>query len=167
MTDTRSLNKEIESAKLLAANMADIIGDDMDLLSDMIEGETGLFEIIDRAIKRVGELEAIAASIDEYSGKLASRKSRLKKQSDTLRSAVITAMSVAGKDSMELPSATISVKATPRKLVIIDEALIPAEYWKPSDPKLDRKALLAAVKDDKVPGAERDNGGETLSIRRA
>ena len=46
------------------------------------------------------------------------------------------------------------------------EALIPAKFWKPQDPKLDRAAVAEALKaGETVPGASLSNGGLSLSIR--
>jgi Siphovirus Gp157 len=50
--------------------------------------------------------------------------------------------------------------------LILDEAILPAKFWKAQDPKLDKKAVLDALKaKEDVPGASLSNGGETISIR--
>ena len=41
---------------------------------------------------------------------------------------------------------TASLKNSAPALQIITECLIPAAYWKPQDPKLDKLGLLAALK---------------------
>ena len=72
--------------------------------------------------------------------------------------------------ALRLPSATISVTRRPPGLVIADEADIPAQFWvqpDPPAPKLDKKALLAALNDNQViPGAGLDNGSVSLTVRR-
>jgi hypothetical protein len=51
-------------------------------------------------------------------------------------------------------------------VLIVDEAAIPADFWKPSDPKLDKKAVGEALKAGReVAGAMMSNGGETLQVR--
>ena len=51
-------------------------------------------------------------------------------------------------------------------IVIEDEEGIPASYWKPQPPKLDRRGLLAALTAGQaVPGAHLGNGGVTLVVR--
>jgi hypothetical protein len=48
----------------------------------------------------------------------------------------------------------------------VDESHIPEAFWKPQQPKLDRRALLAALKAGEViRGAALDNGGTALSVR--
>ena len=60
---------------------------------------------------------------------------------------------------MELPQATISLRAVPPKAEITDEALVPSKFWKAQDPKLDKKAVLDALKGkEDVPGASLSNG---------
>jgi hypothetical protein len=52
------------------------------------------------------------------------------------------------------------------KAIILNEADIPSKFWKAQDPKLDRKAVLDALKaKEAVAGAELSNGGETIQIR--
>ena len=54
----------------------------------------------------------------------------------------------------------------PPKAEIVDESMIPSKFWKPSDPKLDRKAVLEALKaKEDVPSATLSNGSETLMVR--
>ena len=166
MSEARTLTKETEAAKALIANMADVIGDDAELLSDTIEGETSLFEAISRAVNRINELGTLIASLGEYEKSMSARKSRLKQQADVLRTSVAVAMSVAGHKTMELPMATISRKHVPPGISITDEADIPPKFWIAGNPRLDRKALLEALRDGKsVAGAQLGNGGETLAIR--
>jgi hypothetical protein len=68
--------------------------------------------------------------------------------------------------TVETPAGTITRKSVPPSVLIVDEAAIPADYWKPSDPKLDKKAVGEALKAGReVPGAMMSNGGETLQVR--
>lgn len=67
---------------------------------------------------------------------------------------------------LEQPESTVSVRATPRQLVIQDEKAIPEAFWVPQPPKLDRRRLSAALAaDSSIPGAILDNGGSTISVR--
>jgi hypothetical protein len=64
------------------------------------------------------------------------------------------------------PDFTMSLRAQPPKLLVTEESTIPEEFWRPQAPKLERKALLAALKAGAiVPGATLDNGGVTISVR--
>lgn len=148
--------------------MADVIGDDAELAADTVEGETNLQEVMRSALARVIALDAMTAGIKTTMDALADRKARLEKQREMIREGLSVAMEVASLKKLETPLATISLRAVPPKVEILDESAIPASYWKPQDPKLDRKAVLDALKArEEVPGATLSNGGSTISIRMA
>lgn len=168
LTETLALSVEAEAAKTLIANMKDTLGDDADLIADTVEGETEFFEVMKRVVERIGELDAHTNGLTEYTKVIAARKSRLEQQAENLRTAVAVAMEMTGIQSRELPGATITLRKKDREPVIVDEAQIPAEFWKPQDPKLDRKSLRTEAKSGReIPGVELDNGGSVLSIRRS
>lgn len=163
---THNLHVETEAARVLLANVRDIIGDDDDAIHDALEGETNLLEAISDAVNRIAELEAHQEALAIQAKALAERKSRFEVQAERVRAAVLVAMGIAELRKLELPQATISRKPVPPKAVITSEAEIPSRFWKPSDPKLDRKAVLDALKAKEiVPGAELSNGSETISIK--
>lgn len=150
----------------MLANIRDVIGDDDEMALTAVEGETGLIEAISSAVARLHDLDAHAEAISLQMKALGERKSRFEAQHDRIKAAVAVAMGQAELRKLELPSATLSIRAVPPKAEIIDEALVPSKFWKPADPKLDRKALLDALKSkEDVPGAMLSNGGETLAIK--
>jgi hypothetical protein len=65
-------------------------------------------------------------------------------------------------------SSTVTLADTAPDYEITNEADIPAEYWIPGDPKLDKKKLREAILEDGlvVPGTRRTNGGQLIKIRR-
>ena len=164
----RALKDEAEAARSLLANLRDVIGDDEDATHDAIEGETSLIEIIKSAVDRLGELEAHEEALAGQIKALNTRKERFSHQGEMIRAALCVAMATANLKKLELPQATVSRKPTPPKALIVDEASIPARFWKPSDPKLDKAAVLSALKANEiVSGAELSNGGETVAIKRS
>lgn len=163
---TGRLRQEGDAAKALIANIRDVIGDDEEMALTAVEGETSLIETITQAVHRIHELDAHTEALNIQIKTLSERKSRFENQHDRVKAAVCVAMQHAELRKLELPTATLSIKAVPPKAEIIDEALVPSKFWKPADPKLDRKALLDALKaKEAVPGAALSNGSETLSIR--
>ena len=163
---SRQLLIQGEAAKALLANIRDVIGDDDEMALTAVEGETSLIETIKQAVDRLHELEAHAEAIGSQIKALGERKSRFEAQRERIKAAVAVAMGQAELRKLELPSATLSIRAVAAKAEIADEALIPSKFWKPQDPKLDRKAVLDALKaKEDVPGAVLSNGGETLAIK--
>lgn len=167
MTDVaRSLTLQGDAAKVLLANIRDVIGDDEDMRMTAVEGETGLLEAISEAVDRCEELKAHQEAIETRIKDLSERRDRFDGQAQRIKAAIQVAMMQAELRKIELPQATLSVRAVPPKAEITDEAAIPAKFWKPQDPKLDRKAVLDALKaKEQVPGATLSNGGETISLR--
>lgn len=163
---TRQLQIHGEAAKGLIANIRDVIGDDDDMVLTAVEGETSLIETISAGVDRIAELNAHCEALEIQGKALTERRSRFEDQASRIKAAIHVAMGHAELRKLELPQATLSVRAVPAKAEIVDESLIPAKFWKPQDPKLDRKAVLDALKaKEDVPGATLSNGGETLSIR--
>lgn len=160
------IKNEGEAIAELLSNCRDVIGDDEYAIQDAIEGETNFKEVASEAVERIATLNGFSKSIDDQITNLIKRRDRFENQAALIKTALSAAMTTAEIDRLELPNATLSVKALPAKAIIIDEALIPSKFWKPSDPKLDRKAVLDALKSgDSVSGAALSNGGTTLQIR--
>lgn len=167
-SENRTLYTQTEAAKTLLANIRDVIGDDEEMTVDAVEGETGLMEAIDAGIERLDTIKVFGDALDAQIKKLSERKARLTKQHDSIKQSILVAMATVDVKTLERPTATLTRTRLARKLVITAEADVPADYWRQPDPVLDKKALLAALKerDDPLPGCELSNGGETLNVRR-
>lgn len=160
----KAISNELRDALRLRAQL----GEDVDpkLLLDTIEGETNLAEACVFVLEQTNEdeilLEGLKAKIEE----LSVRKGRMEKSIADRRTIILMAMDRAGLHTIRSPLGTLSVRATLPKATISDEAVIPAKFFKPQDPKLDKAALLDALKSgEAVPGASLSNGGIQLSIR--
>lgn len=141
--------------------------DDPQLILDMIEGETDLTEAIAIVYSEIADDEAMVAGLKAKIEEFSERKARLEKANETRRNVILMAMEKAGLKTLKCPLATITVRDVPPSVVVTDEPAIPAEFWKPQDPKLDKKALAEAVKSGAaVPGAQLSNGGISLTIRK-
>mgnify|MGYP001616855430 CR=1 FL=1 len=152
-----------EEAKSMLADMGSILDDGM--VADYVEGETGLHEVMHMAINRMFDIDillnAIAATLEQIKG----RQHRLKEQQDLLRTRLAIAMEIAEITKIESPLATASYRRTPPGVVITEESAIPSAYWKPQEPRLDRRKVLEDLKAGQaVPGATLDNGGTTISL---
>lgn len=162
----RNLMRQTEAAKKL---IADLPADDEQLVTDSIEGETGLLEAIDAALAEIDECEILIVGIDEKLKVLEARKKQQKDRADRIRALIERAMLETEQLSLRLPTGTITLRKSGPSLVITNEADIPASFWVEQErpaPKLDKKALAEAVKSKPIPGASLDNGTFSLSIRR-
>lgn len=163
---SRSLHIEGEAARGLLANLRDVIEGDEELALTAVEGETNLIEAISAGVDRMSEVKTYCEALETKIKSLSERRSRFEDQAARIKTAIQVAMGHAELRKIELPQATLTIQRVAAKAEITDESAIPAKFWKPQDPKLDRKALLDALKaKEDVPGAVLSNGGETLAIR--
>jgi hypothetical protein len=160
-------NEMVRYVNLKAALEAEDL--DPQTLLDTLEGETNLLEALAEVAESIAEDECFAEALTTRIRTIQERKSRLEHAAETKRNLVIMAMEKAHLKSVKQPNATISVRATKPRLVVVDEALVPGKFFKSPEPILDRTALKAALEDlpreGKIPGAELSHGGVSLTIR--
>lgn len=163
MSELYRLNREMIAANALREALGT---DDDDLLRDSIEGETDLHEMIAATVTSMDEDTMLADGLANRIYDLKTRAARIEKRIATKRAAIEQAMVIGDLKTLELPTITATVKRTTPGLQITDEAMIPEAYWKAKDPVLDKAALKKALKDGPIPGAQLDNGGVALQLRR-
>lgn len=167
MTDmSHRLIQETKAAEILREQIKATASDDEQLVADMIQGETSIHELLAKVVEQITTDGGLVKGIDETVKRLKERQDRIEKRIGWFRTAAATAMEVAAIKKLEAPAGTITLKAVPPSVVITDEAAIPSAFWKVPEPRLDKKAVLDALKDNvAVPGAELGNGGQTIQIR--
>ena len=173
MSDRQSavgaLHRQTEAARALVAEIFPFVENDDDTRRDMIEGSTDLHEAIRGGVARIVEIGAMQAGLKATMTQMKERAGRLESQEERIRAAMLIAMEVAGLQRLETPHGTVSRKAVAPSVVVTNESDIPAEFWKRADPTLDKRALLAALKErpagEHIPGAELSNGGMTLALK--
>ena len=155
------LNKAVELRRALAEH-----ADDPALILDAIEGETNLGEACAIVLEQIHEDEILVEGLKAKLQELTTRKGRMEKSIEDRRNIILMAMEKAGIPTIRTPLGTLSVRPTPKQAIITDESQIPARFWKPQDPKLDRAELAAALRcGELVPGATLGNGGIALTLR--
>lgn len=161
--------KEAKAVTALRGTLADHgLADDPDLLIDSIEGETSLFEAIDRLLITIAESEGLAKGARAAAAEIESRALRFDKRAETCRAMIEQALMIAELEKVERPGGTLSLVRRAAKVEITEESDIPAEFWKTGDPKLDKKALAAALKEGRpIAGAALSNCAPSLTIRTA
>ena len=160
------LHKEKQAAKVLLANYNDLISDDEEMTSHLIEGETDLLEVIDQVVEEIAWEEVHIEALNKMIEKVKNRRDRKKAKVERLKTSIAHAVDMAGLKKYQSPLALVSTKKVAPMPVITDEALIPSDYFKSQDPKLDKLALAKDLKDKKeIPGAKLSNGGRTIQLR--
>lgn len=140
--------------------------DDERLLLDTLEGETDLFEMTGKLLGWIeqdeGAVTALKAQVDDRT----ERRRRFEARIAAKRDAVMALLDCAGLDKLQLPEATISVRALAPKPIVANEEALPDEYC-----RVKRTPDMAAIKAGleagaTVPGVTLDNGGRSITIRR-
>lgn len=166
-TDVARIQRELEAAKVLRDQIAELAAGDEDFIRDTLEGETELPAIVRSLLAGIGEDEAMAEGIDAYAKELAGRKERLAGRAKLKRMLICTALEIAGRKTIETDVGTVTLSAVKPKAIVTEEADIPAEFFKPQPPRLDQSALSAALREGReVKGASLSNGGSTVRILR-
>jgi hypothetical protein len=160
---TLELSKHVLLRERLRSELPPV---DDEALRDTLEGLTNLPEIIGAVLRSRSEdlslARALRARIDEMEIRMARFESRAEKK----RQIVTSVMERADIRKIVEPDFTAFLRRTPPGLLVVDESHIPEAFWKPQQPKLDRRALFAALKaGEEIRGAALDNGGTALSVR--
>lgn len=135
-------------------------------LRDTLEGISDLPEILAAVLRSQLDDLALATALRSRLADMQARVSRLEDRAEKKRALVSSVMERADLRKLTEPDFTVSLRPTPAPLIVTAEAEIPQAYWKPQPPKLDRKALLAALAaGERVPGAGLGNGGVTIAVR--
>lgn len=139
---------------------------DDETLRDTLEGISSLPEALAAVVRTYLEDLALAAALGIRINDMQERIGRIEARAEKKRLAIVSVMERADMRKLEQPDFTASLRAVPPGLVIADGSLVPEGYWRPQAPKLDRRALLAALTAGTVvPGASLGNGGSTLAVR--
>jgi Siphovirus Gp157 len=139
---------------------------DEETLRDTLEGISSLPEALAAVVRSYLDDLVTAAALGMRIGDMQERLSRVEARAEKKRATISQVMEKADMKKLEQPDFTAWLRAVPPGLVVGDESLIPADYWKPQPAKLDKRGLLTALNaGTSVPGVSLGNGGTTLSVR--
>lgn len=156
---------EITGEILELLMMAEDLELDQKMIRDTMEGLDFEFEEKAEAYAKVVKtLEMDIAGLDEEIQRMTKRKATIKNNIDRLKRSLEGAMIATGKRKFKTPLFGFGIQKNPPSLNVLDESKIPAEFWIEQQPKLDKKAALAYVKENKVDWAELSQT-ESLRIR--
>ena len=156
---------EITGEILELLMMAEDLELDQKMIRDTMEGLDFEFEEKAEAYAKVVKtLEMDIAGLDKEIQRMTKRKATIKNNIDRLKRSLEGAMIATGKRKFKTPLFGFGIQKNPPSLNVLDETKIPAEFWIEQQPKLDKKAALAYVKENKVDWAELSQT-ESLRIR--
>src|SRR5262245_3337961 len=139
---------------------------DDETVRDTLEGITDLHEMIAAVIRSALVDEALQTGLRTRLDEMKQRLVRLEDRGTKKRQLALEAMNEAGLKKLEQPDFTASARVGSPALVIVAEDKVPDAYWLPQPPKLDRQAILGALKHGaEIPGAQLSNPQPVLMVR--
>jgi Siphovirus Gp157 len=139
---------------------------DEETLNDTLAGMTDLPEMIAAVLRSALEDLALAKGLRGRVVEMQERLARLEDGAHKKRQLIISVMERAELRKLIEPDFTVTLRRTPPALHVVHEEDIPADFWRPQPPKLDRQAVTTALRGGLlVAGAMLDNGGTTIAIR--
>lgn len=158
---------EVARHKFLRARLLSEIPDlDEETLSDTLEGITDLREVLAEVLRTTLYDEALADALSARISDMRARLERIEARAKRKRQIVLEAMTDASVPKLLAPDFTASLRLGAPVLDVSDEAKIPAAYWRPQPPKLDRQGLIVALKSGtQIDGAVLGPPQPQLSVR--
>jgi len=139
---------------------------DEQLLLDSLEGETDFHRFLTAVVRRICEAEACADGIGDLIREVKERQQRFEQRGDAMRSLAFKVMQTAAVRKVELPQATLSIRAGQPRVIITDEAALPENCIRiKREPD---KVLIKELISQGVPisGAELSNAEPVLAVRK-
>lgn len=141
---------------------------DQKTIKDTMEGtKMEYYDKADGYAKFYFNLAADRDALEKEIKKLENKKKVVEHNMDMIRKNLKESMIATGNIKFSTSLFSFRVQNTAPSLNILDETKIPKEFWKPQDPVLDKKALLAEVKKDpeKYTGCATIKTSEALVIK--
>ncbi len=139
---------------------------DEETLRDTLEGMTSLTDSLAELLRSSQEDQTFASALQSRMADMQERLSRFEARARKKRELVCTVMEQADLKKLVEPDFTVSLRPSRPPLMIIDEATIPGDYWKPQPAQLDRMGLISALSNGRdIPGAVLGNPPMTISAR--
>ena|ERR1700761_3319259 len=161
-----SLYEQIGLAAEIREHLALMQVEDEVLISDTFEGQTDIYECMDWLLRKVAEESTMQDAIASRIKALQQRKLAAETREQSWRGLLQRAIEATGLKTVKRPEATITLAPKPAGIEIIQEDLIPDEFFVVETiRKLDKKKLKEAAVLNSVPGVSLDNGGVSLRIR--
>lgn len=153
---------KLDEIAKVKADMQARYPDDDELLSDMIEGQTDLHELLSWVFSKIEDAKGDVAKLDQQIADRSARKKSRKATQDRMRALAQTLMEAGGQTSVKLPEVTFSISKKKAKRFVSDESLLPDEYI-----RVTRSPVMKLINEaDEMPaGVSLDNGGTSLIIR--
>jgi hypothetical protein len=165
--DPYPLNRELQLYELWRTRLlAEFPDTDEPTLRDTLEGLTDLREMLASLVRSYLDDLTLVEALGLRIGEMQKRVARFEARAEKKRSLVLSAMEQAELKQLAEADFTVSLRRTSPPLIVTCEREIPAGWWRPQPPKLERQALLVALRSGAtIPGVALGQGPMTISVR--
>ncbi|MGS0654900.1 siphovirus Gp157 family protein [Staphylococcus arlettae] len=130
-------------------------GDEQALIDTLSSINDALEDKADGYVAVIKSLESDNKAIDEEIKRLQQRKTTNKNGIDRLKESLQDSMETIGKTKFKTALNSYNIQNNPPSLKVINEKLIPKDYWLSQAPKLNKKSAVAELKaGNTIPGLE-------------
>ena len=144
---TELVIRELNNFRLLRDRLLAEIPDlNSETLADTLEGITELREMLAAIIRSALDDEALAGGLSTRLSDMKTRIEPFEQSAKRKRELALKAMNEADIPKLLVADFTASLRHGAATFEVTEETKIPAAYWKPQPPKLDRQGLLTALK---------------------
>jgi hypothetical protein len=158
-----ALKQQALAVQILKAQFSKVIDEEgEDFVEALVEGQTDFVEVVSGVAAHILFLEAQADGVKNLADKYAASAARRKATAKALRALLAVTLETAG----EKKAGPVSLSAIKPKAVVTNESLLPDEYWKAQDPKIDQAKLNKDINEPGrvIPGVSKGNGSNTIRI---
>jgi len=145
----------------------DISEEDMQMLNDTFESINDSLESkVEGTLKVIKHIQYDADAFKAEEERLAKRRKTLENSVDLLKTNIKNMMIVTGQDKIKAGLFNVSLRNNPLTAHIFDESKLPKEYLIEQQPKVDKRAVTAALKNGaEVEGAVLGEQTKALIIK--
>ncbi|MDP4087621.1 MAG: siphovirus Gp157 family protein [Bacillota bacterium] len=135
-------------------DMADTLDEEtfIDTLSAISEA---LEDKVEHTAKFIRCLESDMEALKVEEKRLADKRKALENKVSSIKEYLQHEMEFSGIDKVKRPTLTVSIQLNPPSVEVMDESVIPSIFMIPQPEKIDKKAILKALKEgEEIPGCE-------------
>lgn len=119
---------------------------DPQLIADTMEAIEGEYtDKVENYGKVIRQLEHDAAALDYEAKRLKNRKDSIEASIKRMKAAIKESMELRGESKVDTQLFKFSIRKNPASVVIDDESRVAHDYMIPQPPKIDKKAIKAAI----------------------
>ncbi|HEY8033907.1 MAG TPA: siphovirus Gp157 family protein [Methylocella sp.] len=141
-----ALSQELEAKQTLLDQLRALAVEDPDFLTDLIEGETDLLELIAALDASIVDDEILVDGAKTTLDKLQARKRSAENRMELKRRLLAHTLQQIGLKTLRTPTSTLTLADASLKAIPVAPEDIPARWWKPQPPHLDQNGLTKAIR---------------------